>query len=656
MAAQTMLNHLHRLSRFCGLEHSMLPSVLRRGSAYILALTVTKEERCARMGHTETNIAYWSRYRNTTSTVDFQALRHGIEPVNVAAMSSVYLDADNAQPPDRVSAEGMAEIRRDADLLAILAEQSDVSDELVLKHGSLESARAADPERHQFYMQLRDKYSKKLSRLQDRQFKIEYKAYWEARKGRASDTQAPEQVPTPVAGCSEVDLLLDEQDQEEEADRNIPIDPQLLEEEADAEEALSSLAANLDEGEAAGEYSDAVQNDSLEGNTSSSASGGASDGRSFATREIARHSLIDDVPTYLYDQPPWGATWGEMSTFFVTVFNHLHPADRFYPNQEPLPGTYVCRFCGLDFLTDDAALGKPAWHSHFCEAERLAQDVLDKLEARDTGAVDKCPLSHLKKDGTTLFNCWFKLRGTWKTFRDHINQYHRQGGCAGGRYQCLGHGAPLAFGSLQDFRIHIVTAHNAPTNILNSKRPGGGVAVEELVYLCPFCLLSIPRTEELEETHLATHVNDAVAAITTNGLAGSFTANLWTHPAFCPFCVYDTTRSFVDRFHQFGDFRYFLTHVSGHLTGDEDTMTCPAAVSTPEGLPQCPNSESLDAAGMAAHLKEAHGLEVKVPVKKAKKAAAKDSSAEESDDVQPKKKRKPLAEMDANSRGSRGKK
>lgn len=692
MASQAMVMYLHRLSRFCGLEHSMLANVLRRGSAYILALSVTDEERCARMGHKETNTAYWTSYRNTTSTVDFQGLRHGIEQVNVSAMSSIFLDTDNDQPPDRVSGQGMWEIRRDEELLAILAEQSELADELVLKHGSLDSARAGDPERHQSYMQLRDKYSKKLSRLQDKKFKEEYKAYWAARKGRAQDSQqAAAEPPSPVVERSQDDVLLDELEKEI-PDDDIPIDPQLLADEAEAVEAASALAADLDAGEAAGDFLDDVQQEDGAQAGGSSSPGGPSEGRSFAVREVGRYSLVDHVPTYLYDQPH-GTTWGELSAILVTTFNHLHPADKFFPNEEPFPGTYECRFCGLEFYNER----RVQVHSHLCEGERLARDTLDQLQDGDAGAVDTCPLMHLKKDGITLYPCWFKLRGTWAPFRDHVNHYHReQGDVSEDSYLCRGHGAPLAFGSLQDFRTHVVTAHNAPTSILKWKRPAGSLALEELVFFCPFCQVWIPRAEVLEETHLATHINDAVAVVSARGLSGTFTALLWVHPSFCPFCLYDTTLSVVTRFHQFGDTRAFLAHVAAHLNKVKGTATCPAAVSTPVGLPQCPNSESLDAAGLAAHLREAHDLNVKVPAKKAtaKKATVKEATAKkvtakkapaekavveessesedvqvrkrtkarvvlssDSDDVQPKKRtkatgRQPLGEIDINQQAN----
>lgn len=92
MNSAQILDRLHRLSWYCGLKHNMLPSVLRRSSAYLLANTTTPEERKARMGHAENSSVYWGAYRNTTSTVDFQALRLNVTQKNVADRSSVFLN------------------------------------------------------------------------------------------------------------------------------------------------------------------------------------------------------------------------------------------------------------------------------------------------------------------------------------------------------------------------------------------------------------------------------------------------------------------------------------------------------------------------------------------------------------------------------------
>lgn len=655
-----MLQHLHRLSRFCGLEHAMLPKVLRRGSAYMLALTVDKEERCARMGHTDTNTAYWSSYRNTTSTVDFQGLRHGVEQQNVALMSSTFLDMGNGgpqdRPPNRVSAEGMANVRKDARLLELLVEQSAVADELLLQYGSLENARVLDPDRHADYKLLRKKYSTRESNLVEREYKIEYRAFWEARKHSGPDEPQQQQDPPPTtpapALTDEIERLLDELDQEP-TDSIDPVDSQA---EAESAEALSALVSSLDEGEAAGDFLDGVQGDDEDcgGQQEPDASSSPSS-RSFSPRQTARHSVVDELAVHLYGPPSETTTWNSLSAYFVTAFNHLHESDRFYPSQEPFPGTWSCRFCGyhLAEIKEEKIGGefpskRPHIHTDRCEGERLAQDVLEKLEKRDTGALSTaCPLPKLDKTGgTALTTCSSQLEDC-SDFWKHVNRQHH----GHARLHCLAHGAPLFFSNWPDFRMHVVVAHSMPASILKYKRLNGNFDVKELIFFCPFCQVWIPRSSELEEDHLATHFDDAVDTITTLGLTGTWRLARWAHPAFCPFCLYDATLSATVRFHQFPEPRFLLSHMSTHLKKQEDPvrMLCPATALTPEGLPQCSNLAFFNSPSeMADHLREAHDLHVEAP-----------TTSGESDDVQPQKgsrkrkktattSRNPLQETDAN--------
>lgn len=656
MDAQAMGAYLHKLSRFCGLLHSMLPNVLRRGSAYLLANNVSKEERSARMGHTEESSTYWDYYRNTTSTVDFQGRRHGIEEENVARMSSIFLNTGNKRLPDRVSEEGMAEIHQDEELVALLSEQSKAIDELLGKFRTLKIAKEQDPGRHIAWRRVRDRGIKRMHHLQEKKFKEEYKAFLEGTMNPSCDAhQDSVEVPALVLGRSKNDMLLDQQEQEV-LDDKILTEPQLLQQEAEAAEAakvLDLLNTDLciDEAADGEDLLDVVQDDKDEDGhqeeqqvgASSKSKGVVTSARSFAFREISGRSLVDHVPTWLYDQPQ-GTTRAELSAIFVTAFNHLHPADRFYPNQHPFPSTYVCRFCGLDFVGGE----RVQVHAHFCEGELLARDTLDRLRAGDALAVDTCPLMQTKTDATTPQPCWFKLQGTVESYVRHCRKIHREQVGSEELNVCRAHGgAPLAFGSLQDFRIHIITAHNAPTTTLKYQRPTGGIAVEEMLFFCPFCQVWIPRTEVLQETHLATHFDDVAATISAHGLSGTFTAYLWAHPSFCPFCLYDTTLNVVTRFHQFSGAIQLLAHISSHLSDKKGTMTCPAAVATPEGLPQCTSTESFDADRLAAHLSEAHGLEVKMPKKvPAKNCRAKKAPVDEvpsSEEARPKKKNKTKA-------------
>lgn len=597
------------------------------------------------MGHGDSDSTYWKYYRNTTSTVDFQALRHKLPQENVNVMSSLFLGTDKkGPPPDRVSEKGMAEIYQNPELLALLDELSAMSDELIRDHGSLRNAEVHDPDGHRLYKEISKKHSAKLNRLTAKKYEEEFRAHF-----NLGSTEA-QSIPIPAPGPSHVDVILNEEEDDPEFGNgsDIPVDPELLAEEAEATEALAELALSLEEGDESDEKSlDAVQEYDPNGDDDPEAPTAKGPTRRFyGMRKIARHTLIDEVPAYLYNRSREEApTWKSLSAYFTTAFNHLHPADRFYPGQEPLPGTYDCRFCDVNFHTMHGQLIHV--HADLCEAERLFQNVLVGLQALDTTAVSICPLTQISKDdGTSIVACKAKPR-QWVMYRAHLMNMHRES-MTSKAYSCLLHETPFLANSLQDFRVHIVTTHNLPTCIINSKKPGGGSNLLELIYFCPFCQVWIPRTEELQEQHLAAHVNDAVETITKHGLAGVWMFHHWTHPGFCPFCVYDTSLNSIDRFDSYASPTARQRHiVRVHLKNFTGRTLCPATAATPESLPQCPNSSTLNVTEMQAHLTEAHGYEFTSVTEKML----------ESDSVQPRKKAKnsgrkpghnPLQQVDAN--------
>lgn len=476
MSQPKMLDHLHTLSRFCGLQHSMLPSVLRRGSAYILAhkTTVSLEERCTRMGHS--HAMYWAQYRNTTSTTDVQALRHNIDPENVAMMSSIFLNTGNTNvvPPTQVSADAMAQVYQNPELNAFLAESSDVADQLVIKYGSVRDAQHLNPDGFEKYAVLRRRYHSKLQVLKEKQFRIEYKRFWETLGahpiGDAADSQ-------PLPAGDHIDRLLDEQ----EAEDNSQIDSaQFEEQKADTRDALAAFVTDLDEAEAAQKEAGGdpdYQLDDVEPTDKQQQHGHPGKAR-YDFRQPARRSLVDQVPRYLYDQPS-NSTWNTLSAYFVDVFNCFHGADQFYPGHEPFPGTWNCRFCGEHFadLSDPLASNRksikregretPQRHALHCEAKYLVQSVMDHLQERDAhGSNTTCPLLR-DKDGTLAVCSWSVKQGS--ILNHHMRTHH----CikSRGGFCCFNHGSadPVVFSSIVDFKAHMVVAHGAPFKVMQSE-------------------------------------------------------------------------------------------------------------------------------------------------------------------------------------------
>lgn len=663
--ANRITDRLIKASRICGLKYAVLPNVLRRSSAYILAITVSPEERRARMGHGELTTTYWNSYRNTTSTVDVQARRHNIEEENVMIMSSIFLNTDaNDPPPSHISAQGMAAILNDPELNTLMTEKSALLDRLLTEHGSLDAAQSKDPSRRIQYTVLRNKYSIKLATLQRKRYAEECKTWWAAKEGR-QHTEIPEghQV------RSRIDQVLDESEEQEAQlpdNSAMPIDLQTLNE---ASAVASALVMDLDASDSKADSSlDDVQAAAAEEPTEISYTTASTSivmrGRTFVPGEgdVPKHTLVDHLPSLLYDQPE-DMTWKQLSDVCTTTFNHLHNAGRFFPNQEPLPGTWQCRFCGITFLGKKLGKTSPENHSFFCQAHSLAERVHQTLQSGDAAAVESCPLG----------GCWYSLKDTtsakWKSHlsikeRHYWNDVEPE-------WTCSNHDTNLVFHSRYDLTIHSITAHAAPSKLVSLK----STSWEALLFFCHFCQILIPRTDELEEHHLQAHldVGDVTATIVDHGLAGVERNLRWIHPGFCIFCVFNTRRSPIKRFNTLNSLSRLLDHVtSDHIERMTESIRCPAAgVSTPEGLPQCTDTAVFDAAGLSAHLEEVHGYRVhsrkrSQPGKKKRKsadavmetsAAKEDLSAEGQENLdavqEPAKKmnlgsRQPLRDLDVN--------
>ena len=605
MGAQTMNLYLHDLSRYSGLEHALLPNVLRRSAAYMLATTTTEEERAARMGHINKSQTYWSSYRNTTSTVDFQGLRHGLEQQPMATMSSVFLgQSPDRQPPQQVSEEGMEAVHQDEQLRSLLVQQTTVLDALLTEHGSFDSARAAGCEQYKEYKQLGDQYSKRKSHLVKVKYNDEYKQYF-SKLGQPAPQLAAADLEASTRDDNEIEQLLNLDQVTDLDDVEVPIDPRLLLGEPE------DAADSMDEDDISdGEASSAPDAVAAPDDTATSSGGEASASRSFAPRVIGLHTLVDEVPVMLYEQQPPGLDQTTLSGFFCDAFNHLHNADKFYPNQEPFPGTFDCRFCGEHLLdtSDNRAFASAHLHADICEVSAFANSVLDDARSKDSpeSAITTCPLSTLET-GTL---CKSKLTGVPRAFMHHTRNHHRD---SSQRYVCSSHAVPLHFDVQADLFTHAVVVHGAPLSTMQSHTPGGTLVVANFIYFCPFCQVYISRREELEHDHMATHTQDFANAIATRGPAGLWMFNKWLYPAFCPFCAYDTALRLVARMHQFGDLKSLLSHIAGHINELDVPVPCPATATTPEGLPQCHETALLDSVQMAAHLVKEHGLDLKVP-------------------------------------------
>lgn len=136
---------LIKLSHFYKLERPIVSSLLLRSAAYQLSKLVSEEERCTIMGHSTDDNVYWAHYRNETSTVDLQGLRHQLDSQDLSILTSVFLGTESISPPTEISKTRWSQILADTQLLALFDAQETLRVGLVDKFGSMRAVRIADP-------------------------------------------------------------------------------------------------------------------------------------------------------------------------------------------------------------------------------------------------------------------------------------------------------------------------------------------------------------------------------------------------------------------------------------------------------------------------------------------------------------------------------
>ncbi|TVY26861.1 hypothetical protein LHYA1_G004415 [Lachnellula hyalina] len=607
MRYQQFTKQLNDLSRHMGLENKMMAGALRRGGAYILALKASKEERCARMGHSDADGTYWAAYRNTTSSIDFQAFRLGLDEKSVVRMSSALLNR-TSQPPDRVSDQGIQDVHQDKELMELLDQQCSLGDQLIEKYGSLDASLIGTPDSDLIsqYRKVKDMYVKREGHLLNKQFQVEWKEFFKV--GGDSPKQIQEQPPELEHKASQVSEMIEAADVE---DANLEqIDPVLLDEnENDMERSADTLTADLDALE-----SDAVQSNGDPVIVAKSAN-------KFAARPLARHSLLSDLSELLYDQPS-SLSETEFASNMVTKLNHLHCADRFYPNQEPHPGTLSCIAC------DESLIGMLHENEHvvLCQGRTMAQLTMESLKEKES-TIPACTTCSMTVPGRKK-PCTYKYNDDTSSHRSHSKHAHQ---AKSKEYVCFDHATD--YDSLHDFRVHLITEHAAPSKILPLKSAGGVINPDILVFWCKLCQVWIPRTECLEQEHLRGHIDDVQSAIASHGFAGVFESYRWAHPSFCIFCLFDDRAGLTTQFYEFADMRPYIAHIEGHLKAMDgvQSVLCPASSASANGVPAlCDLMEELNQESLARHLVETHGLSVEVgsfakdgapPTKKQKRSA-----------------------------------
>jgi hypothetical protein len=74
-------------------------------------------------------------------------------------------------------------------------------------------------------------------------------------------------------------------------------------------------------------------------------------------------------------------TDSQLANLTISSFNHMVPSDNFFPEQEPMPGTTACRFCGKDLLTEN---NRRASHAFSRQKKTMMQQITDSVDSDHT--------------------------------------------------------------------------------------------------------------------------------------------------------------------------------------------------------------------------------------------------------------------------------
>ena len=594
MRSANFVRQLKVLSRHCGLQSPMLPGVLRRGSAYLLGLKTSHEERCARMGHDDKDTTYWGAYRNQTSTVDFQALRHNLDAVNVSQMSSIFL-AKSESAPTCVSEQGIIEISRDVELIKLLERECEVIDQAIREFGSLAAARAQGSSTASKHAKVRLQYQARERALLSKKFEEEYRQHFDSPSDATQITALVELRNQ----STHFDNMLDAEDAEFAL-----IDPALLQDIDDVAEDLVNILVDVDSQSDDTQMSDANSDLDTETDATSLHSAGTIRRNNFGLRVVAKNSVFEGLSDLIYNQSE-GLSAAQFADVCVEKFNHLHPADKYYPDQEPTPGTLSCRFCGVCLIGIDHNQ-----HIRPCGVNGMAKCILEDLDRNQEShpPAQKCGMVSL--DGAR--NC----AGKYKPKRDVNSGAHFSGHCykchkdaSTGQYVC--NDDATTFSSWDDFRIHRITQHAAPTTVIPVDQKTGNPRAEILVFWCKICQRAFSRTEEDEDHHFVHHLDDVRVALDKHGFSGIYRSYRWFHPSFCIFCLYDGDAGLSTQFADFYTDVAFRKHLERHLRdlNDDVSIVCPATKDTANGIRAvCHRTEPMSKGTLIAHLINDHKL------------------------------------------------
>ncbi|KAH8747116.1 hypothetical protein F5882DRAFT_312058, partial [Hyaloscypha sp. PMI_1271] len=312
-----------------------------------------------------------------------------------------------------------------------------------------------------------------------------------------------------------------------------------------------------------------------------------------------------------------------LSQIMVEVFSATHNPGKYIPGEEPLLGTSICRFSGLD-LSSDTHSPETVHRAHLKVLQRSPNDLFNShLLPLDT------PCTYYSQGPTKKKSpklCGYYTINTRYQQIQHVAGHvlrgnrlgHESGYIPDGEWHCFYEGCAVLTTIPSTKRGVVAKVLLSTTSVFLSKRVFlrhvyqvhrlSALAIESVVW-CGICerFLEWDQFAAGTDEHFEMHWDEVWKLVADHGYTGQFDNGRRTIPSFCPFCLYDESLSPTERIStsmNFIDRSGFSKHIGMHLDNIDSGPIhgCPCFPKT------CLHQGKMTPAELDVHLSEVHGI------------------------------------------------
>jgi hypothetical protein len=320
-----------------------------------------------------------------------------------------------------------------------------------------------------------------------------------------------------------------------------------------------------------------------------------------------------------------GYTDAVLSDLMVKVFSAAHKSGKFIPGEEPLLGTYTCRFCGAD-LSSNSHAPEAAHCAHAKEVNKTAKEAFEEhllpLEL---------PCSYYAQGPLKLVNpklCGFS---SFKTRRDQIKhvfqhtlvlhqKYYAAGNIPLGEWNCYYNGCAILTTPTTSDTQDALKVILSTSSIFSSEKDYlrylyyehrlSPVSVESVLWygICEQ-FLEWEQFGTRKDDHFASHWEEVWSLVREHGYAGQFDNGRRTIPSFCPFCLHNENLSPTQRISATMS-QVTRSSTSDHIAAHIDAPNSPSTSICPCFPITCTYQQEIVPQELANHLTHVHGIVV----------------------------------------------